>query len=132
MVVNLGFLLFTQACGRRILDNSTHATNSLCALLMAWGGLVLLHENVLRYKRGNNQLKSPTLASAHESSSDVCVGYDTSFLWTRTAIITEVIALVSIAAGCLLQVPVTGVWTALGWSVALLVTDAARLVTCQG
>ena len=136
MMVNLAFLLFTQLCGRWILDDSTHATNSLSALLMAWGGLVLVHENILRYQQSrqtSSVLKSSTSVSTQDMPSQTVAGganagSDSSYIWDPLVMFMEMVALSSIGAGCLLQVALTGVWTALGWSIALLLTDAARLV----
>jgi len=144
MLITLIFLLVTQLVGARSDDWSTHSLNAVAALLITWGGLVLIHENVLRFRFGlphssnaiqmklQSQDSLPAAAAAHAgpiaSTSSTALPSSTPGFGFGISVFMELLALTAATAGCLILARPTSGWVGIGWWIGLMVVDSLRWV----
>jgi len=99
-------------------DSGARVTRHVfAALLIAWGGLALLHEYVIKVQ---HQLSSRAalVNAAKELQAQV--------IWNALSILMETLALVAVAAGCILLAGHTDGWVGIGWCVVLMLIDCVR------
>ena len=117
MIATLVFLL-TVHLGALVQDQDiTQTRHVFGAVLIAWGGLALLHEYVIQAKHH--------LSSAR-STADAASPLQPAVIWSFFGITMETLALVTVAAGCIMLADLTKSWVGIAWCMALMLIDCVR------